>query len=98
MIIVMKAHATEPEIDAVVKMVEGLDYRAHIIRGVERTVVACVGDERGEQHSLEHLIAVVRRRAGDAGSEILQAAVREVRPEGSSSMSAGSRSAASASR
>lgn len=52
MIVVMKAHATEAEIQAVAKMVEELDYNAHIIRGVERTVVACVGDERGEKHQL----------------------------------------------
>ena len=51
----MKAHATEAEIQAVAKMVEDLDYNAHIIRGIERTVVACVGDERGEKHQLTHL-------------------------------------------
>src|SRR5271155_4698237 len=57
----MKAHATEAEIQAVARMVEDLDYNAHIIRGVERTVVACVGDERGEKHQLTHLGSV----AGD---------------------------------
>jgi hypothetical protein len=55
----MKASATEAEIQAVVGIVEKLDYSAHIIRGVERTVVACVGEERGEQHQLGYL-----RRAG----------------------------------
>ena len=49
MIVVMKATATEAEIQAVIGMVEKLDYSAHVIRGVERTVVACVGEERGEQ-------------------------------------------------
>ncbi len=83
MIVVMKAHATDEEVRAVVDVVEQLDYRAHIIRGIERTVVACVGDERGEQHSLAHL-------EGFAGVERVmpvlrpyKLAAREVRPEGS---------------
>jgi hypothetical protein len=46
MIVVMKAGATNEEIDRVVTRVEGLGYRAHLIRGVERTVIGCVGDER----------------------------------------------------
>ncbi|MGA7761369.1 MAG: 3-deoxy-7-phosphoheptulonate synthase [Candidatus Binataceae bacterium] len=83
MIVVMKASATEAEIQTVVGMVEKLDYSAHIIRGVERTVVACVGEERGEQHQLGHLEAV----AGvDRVMPVLRSfklAAREVRPEGS---------------
>jgi 3-deoxy-7-phosphoheptulonate synthase len=79
----MKAGATEAEIETVVRMVEELDYRAHIIHGVERTVVACVGEERGEQHQLGHLEAV----AGvDRVMPVLRSfklAAREVRPEGS---------------
>ncbi len=79
----MKANATEAEIGNVVAMVEQLDYKAHIIRGVERTVVACVGEERGEQHQLGHLEAV----AGvDRVMPVLRSfklAAREVRPEGS---------------
>jgi 3-deoxy-7-phosphoheptulonate synthase len=79
----MKASATEAEIQVVIGMVEQLDYRAHIIRGVERTVVACVGEERGEQHQLGHLEAV----AGvDRVMPVLRSfklAAREVRPEGS---------------
>src|SRR5215469_8008910 len=79
----MKASATEAEIQAVVGMVEKLDYSGHVIRGVERTVVACVGEERGEQHQLGHLEAV----AGvDRVMPVLRSfklAAREVRPEGS---------------
>jgi 3-deoxy-7-phosphoheptulonate synthase len=79
----MKASATEAEILTVVGMVEQLDYSAHIIRGIERTVVACVGEERGEQHQLGHLEAV----AGvDRVMPVLRSfklAAREVRPEGS---------------
>ena len=58
MIVVMKSHASEDDIQNVIRMVEQLDYHAHIIRGVERTVVACVGEERGEGHSLQHLESV----------------------------------------
>ncbi len=79
----MRAGASEAEIETVVRMVEELDYRAHVIRGVERTVVACVGEERGEQHQLGHLEAV----AGvDRVMPVLRSfklAAREVRPEGS---------------
>ncbi len=49
MIVVMKAGATNEEIDGVVSSVEKLGYRAHLIRGVERTVVGCVGDERQDK-------------------------------------------------
>src|SRR5215472_2283862 len=79
----MKANATEAEIRNVVAMVEQLDYKAHIIRGIERIVVACVGEERGEQHQLGPLEAV----AGvDRVMPVLRSfklAAREVRPEGS---------------
>jgi 3-deoxy-7-phosphoheptulonate synthase len=82
-IVVMKASATEAEIQTVVGMVEQLDYSAHIIRGIERTVVACVGEERGEQHQLGHLEAVP---GVDRVMPVLRSfklAAREVRPEGS---------------
>ena len=62
MIVVMKSHASEDDLQNVIRMVEQLDYSAHVIRGIERTVVACVGEERGEGHSLQHLEA--RRRLG----------------------------------
>ena len=91
MIVVMKAHATEAEIQTVVRMVEELDYSAHIIRGVERTVVACVGEERGEQHSLAHLESV-------AGVERVMPVLRVVqarRARGAARRLARSRSAAS---
>ncbi|MFQ5895545.1 MAG: 3-deoxy-7-phosphoheptulonate synthase [Nitrospinota bacterium] len=54
MIIVMKKGATEEELQAVLGRVEALGYRPHIIRGVERTVVGAVGDERGK-HQLQAL-------------------------------------------
>jgi 3-deoxy-7-phosphoheptulonate synthase len=78
----MKAHATEAEIQAVVAMVEELDYRAHIIRGVERTVVACVGEERGG-HRLDHLVSVDGVERVMPVLQPYKLASREVRPEGS---------------
>jgi 3-deoxy-7-phosphoheptulonate synthase len=48
MIIVMKHGALEKDLDHVVEVIEELGYKAHLIRGVERTVVGAVGDERGK--------------------------------------------------
>jgi len=83
LIVVMKAHATEDEIQVVVQMVEELDYKAHIIRGVERTVVACVGDERGEKHQLTHLESVAGVERVMPVVKSFKLSSREVRPEGS---------------
>jgi 3-deoxy-7-phosphoheptulonate synthase len=46
MIIVMKQGAPEADLQHVVEVIEKLGYKAHLIRGVERTVVGAVGDER----------------------------------------------------
>ena len=83
MIIVMKAQAGEAEINNVIRMVEALDYRAHVIHGVERTVVACVGEERGEGHSLAHLESVAGVERVMPVLRSFKLASREVRPEGS---------------
>jgi 3-deoxy-7-phosphoheptulonate synthase len=79
----MKAHATEEEIQTVVKMVEDLDYNAHVIRGIERSVVACVGDERGAKHQLTHLESVAGVERVMPVVKSFKLASREVRPEGS---------------
>jgi 3-deoxy-7-phosphoheptulonate synthase len=83
LIVVMKAHASEADIQTVVRMVEELDYNAHVIRGVERTVVACVGDERGEKHQLTHLESVAGVERVMPVVRSFKLASREVRPEGS---------------
>ena len=57
MIIVMKKGAKEECIQNVVKAVEAEGYKPHIIRGVERTVVAAVGDERRKVEVMEKLKA-----------------------------------------
>jgi 3-deoxy-7-phosphoheptulonate synthase len=82
-IIVMKSHASDADVENIVSMVEALDYRAHVIRGVERTVVACVGEERGEGHSLAHLESVSGVERVMPVLRSYKLASREVRPEGS---------------
>jgi 3-deoxy-7-phosphoheptulonate synthase len=56
MIIVMSS-GNKDDVNNVVSRVEELGYKAHVIVGVERTVVAAVGDERGKERltSLEAL-------------------------------------------
>jgi 3-deoxy-7-phosphoheptulonate synthase len=51
MIIVMEAGASPAALDHVVRHVERLGLRPHVIVGTERTVVAVVGDERGAASS-----------------------------------------------
>lgn len=63
MIIVMASRKPE-DIQYVVSRVEELGYKAHLIQGVERTVIAAVGDERGKFRlqsldSLPHVEKVV---------------------------------------
>lgn len=54
MIVVMKAGAAPEELQEVVKRIEELGYRAHVMYGVERQVIGCLGDERGK-HQLQSL-------------------------------------------
>lgn len=53
MVIVMASRKKE-DIENVVRKVEELGYRAHLIEGVERTVIAAIGDER-EKYRLQTL-------------------------------------------
>jgi 3-deoxy-7-phosphoheptulonate synthase len=46
MIIVLRATSTEEEIGSVVRKIEAAGLRAHVSRGVERTIVGIIGDER----------------------------------------------------
>jgi len=54
MIIVLKPNITKQQESAVLKEIKKLGYRPHIMRGVERTVVGAIGDER-KHASLETL-------------------------------------------
>jgi 3-deoxy-7-phosphoheptulonate synthase len=48
MIIVMKSKADPQELDNVIKWIESAGYKAHVSKGVERTIIGAVGDERGK--------------------------------------------------
>jgi len=48
MIIVMKKKADEQKIENVIKWIESAGYKAHVSKGVERTIIGAVGDERGK--------------------------------------------------
>lgn len=80
MIIVMRAGAKEEELSEVIRSIEEVGYRAHVIRGIERSVIGAVGDERGKNRlqALETLPGV------ESVVPILKPfklASREVRPE-----------------
>jgi len=84
MIVVLKQKATRAQVDAVIREVRKLGYKPHPIIGVERTVVAAIGDERS-RHTLETLTALpfvdqvmpvqrrykfVSREANNKGSQV----------------------------
>jgi len=48
MIIVMKKGASKKELEKVVEKVKDMGYKPHILHGVERNVIAAIGDERGK--------------------------------------------------
>jgi len=56
MIVVLKPNITKRQENAVIKEVEKLGYKPRVLRGVARTVIAAIGDERTHA-SLETLIA-----------------------------------------
>jgi 3-deoxy-7-phosphoheptulonate synthase len=62
MIVVMKSSATPAEIAAAAEGVEKVGLKGHVIHGVERTVIAAVGDERQPniRETLESLDGVER--------------------------------------
>ncbi|MFP4106546.1 MAG: 3-deoxy-7-phosphoheptulonate synthase [Phycisphaerae bacterium] len=46
MIVVMKPGSTEPHVQHVVDLIREYGLKDHVIRGTDRTVVACIGDKR----------------------------------------------------
>jgi len=79
MIIVMGSRAPE-DVAPVVKRIQELGYRAHVIEGVERTVIAAVGDERGKER-LHTLAALPYVEQVFPILKPYKLASREVRPE-----------------
>jgi len=59
-VIVIEKHATESQIEHVIEWVESVGYKAHPSRGVERTIIGVVGDDRGKAQlkSAEYLPGV----------------------------------------
>ncbi|MCX5897659.1 MAG: 3-deoxy-7-phosphoheptulonate synthase, partial [Proteobacteria bacterium] len=49
MIIVMKAKASEKELQEVLNTIKEFGYQPHPIYGTERTVIGAVGSERGKE-------------------------------------------------
>src|SRR5258707_13673050 len=49
MIIVLRPNISKKEESAVLREIEKLGYKPHVIRGVERTVIGAIGDERTHQ-------------------------------------------------
>lgn len=45
MIIVLKAHSTDEDVDAVIKKIESLGLKTHLSRGTFRTIIGVIGDE-----------------------------------------------------
>jgi 3-deoxy-7-phosphoheptulonate synthase len=50
MIVVLKPDISKKDELAVIKEIKKLGYKPHIMRGVERTVIGCIGDERTHQN------------------------------------------------
>jgi 3-deoxy-7-phosphoheptulonate synthase len=55
MIVVMKSDASEEQIEKAISTIDELGYSSHVIRGMLRTVIGVIGDERGKPHHLETL-------------------------------------------
>jgi len=61
MIIVMKARASEAQVNDVVQRVEVLGYRTHLSRGEETTIIGVIGDDRPIDHSQFELLDGVEK-------------------------------------
>ena len=61
MIVVMKPGASKENLKHVVDLVSDLGLKEHVIYGTDRTVVACVGDERKVDHSAIENAPMVER-------------------------------------
>ena len=49
MIVVLKPNISKKDEAAVIKEIKQLGYKPHVMRGVERTVIGAIGDERTHQ-------------------------------------------------
>jgi 3-deoxy-7-phosphoheptulonate synthase len=81
MILSMQAGATEDEVRHVVERVEALGFRAHLIRGRERVVIAVLGDSR--KPGMDALATAPGVDRAVALLEPYKLVSRRARPEGS---------------
>ena len=82
MIVVLKSGIGEAEIQQVVDAIKQFEYEPRLIRGVERTVIACVGDERNH-HTLESLIVLPQVESVTPIQKKYKLVSREYHPEDS---------------
>ncbi len=82
MIIVMEANTNQKHIDEVIKKIKILGYSPHIIKGVERTIIGAVGDER-EKARLQSLDSMAGVESVVPILRPHKLASRQVRTEGS---------------
>jgi 3-deoxy-7-phosphoheptulonate synthase len=82
MIIVLKTGIKEEEIQQVSDSVKQFGYEPRLIRGVERTVIACVGDERNH-HTLESLIVLPQVESVTPVQKKFKLVSREYQPQDS---------------
>lgn len=61
MIVVMKPDSTQQQVEHVIALVKEMGLREHVIVGTERTVVACIGDDRFKDKSRLELLDGVDR-------------------------------------
>lgn len=82
MIVVLKPKASRTQIEAVIREVRKLGYKPHPITGVERTVIAAIGDEQ-THHTLETLTAMAAVDQVMPVQRRFKLVSREVNPKGS---------------
>jgi len=63
MIIVMKKNATKAQIENVIDWVESVGYKTHPSRGIERTIIGAVGDNRGKENLKEKISETFLRKS-----------------------------------
>src|SRR4051812_2680721 len=61
MVVVMKAGSSQKQIEHVVNLVREMGLKDHVIVGTERTVVACIGDDRFKDKSVLETVEGVEK-------------------------------------
>jgi 3-deoxy-7-phosphoheptulonate synthase len=79
MIVNMSEKATEREIEHVIERIREAGYQPHVTRGVERTIVAAVGN--GRRHEIEALLVAPGVEGVVAIAQPFKLVSRQVKPE-----------------